>query len=261
LSIPIVDENGESAWPEVFTDDAIDALRATVGARHFSAQMMLAFLPTDRARLCPDAVQFYDRALDRRTARLGDVLITGTSLYWDPSSARRGADSSVCVLVLHDGRTKRAFVHDLRYLRVADDDLHPMASQCHAVLDFMAEYAMRHIAIEVNGLGNAMPEILRDTASRRDQAVLVQKIINNEKKERRILNAIEPLLSTGRLYMHERIKSSDLIDEMADWNPASTVNPDDGLDAVAGALRNVPIPLRPRGQTVQPIAAQTAFNV
>lgn len=261
LKIPIVDENGASAWPEVFPNDAIETLRTTVGVRHFSAQMMLSYVPMERARLSPDAVRFYDMELDRRTAKLGDIIITGTSMYWDPSSGRGGADSSVCVLILRDGRTNRAFIHDIRYLRVSDDDLHPMASQCHAVLDFMIEYDMRHIAIEVNGIGNAMPEILRDTANRRNQAIVVQKIVNNEKKEKRILNAIEPLLSTARLFMHERIKLSPICDEMTDWNPISPANHDDGIDAVAGALRNSPIPLRPRSQIVRPIAARTDFKV
>lgn len=261
LRIPIVDDAGNSTWPDVFPIDAIDAMRNTVGVRHFSAQMMLSYIAEERARLAPDAIRFYSDEIDWRCAKLGDILVTGMAAYWDPSSAAHGADASVCVLILRDDRARRAYIHDIRYMRVTDDDVHPMATQCHAVLDFMTHYNLRHMAIEVNGIGNAMPEILRDTAIKRGQAVIVQKIINTEKKERRILNAIEPLLSTGRLFMHERVKSSPLVDEMVDWAPTASVNHDDGIDAVAGALRMTVIPIRPHGQTVRPISARTDFRI
>ncbi|MCL2331801.1 MAG: hypothetical protein FWC61_04665 [Proteobacteria bacterium] len=188
--------------------------------------------------------------------------ITGVAAYWDPSSARAGADSSVCALILRDDRARRAFIHDIKYLRINDADIHPMSTQCGMVLDFMETHGLRHIAIEVNGLGNAMPEILRDTAIRRGQALVVQRVINHEKKERRILDALEPLLGTGRLYAHERVRNSPLLDEMADWSPAAgAINRDDGLDAVAGALRLQPIPVRPRGSGVRPLTAKTEFGV
>lgn len=42
-----------------------------------------------------------------------------------------------------------------------------LSSQCDMVLDFISHHHVSRIAIETNGLGNALPEIMRDTATRR----------------------------------------------------------------------------------------------
>ena len=283
LRIPVVDADGAPAWPDVFPLEKIDRLRAAAGQRHFSAQMMLEYISPERVRLDPDAIVFYEgefnprcacieslefrvESLDNEQSQLSTLnsklSVTSYACYWDPSSARHGADASVVALVLRDDKLRRAFIHDIRYLRAGDDDLHPFATQCGAVLDFMSAHGLRHIAVEVNGLGNAMPEILRNGASARAQPLTVQKIINHQRKETRILDAIEPLLGTGRLYAHERVRATNLPAEMADWSPApGAINRDDGLDAVAGALRLRPIPVRPLAAGARPINAKTEFII
>ena len=281
LKIPIVDESGAPAWPAVFPLEKIDLIRDTVGPRHFSAQMMLEYTPEDKARLDPDALRFYSGELNPRNAKielavssyqlaiketdncylLTDNLITGTACYWDPSGGRKKSDASVCVLLYRDDKNRRAFIHDIRYLQVDDDDLHPLAMQCESVLDFMARHGAHVIGVEVNGLGSALPEILREVAKRRGQPVVVQKIINHQRKEIRILDAIEPLLTTGRLWAHERIRAAPLPGEMLDWTPVGAFGHDDGLDALAGALRLTPTPIRPTGQIFRPMSARTEFRV
>lgn len=260
LRIPIADENGVPAWPELFPLKRVEALRETVGARHFASQMMLAPMPLERARLDADALHFYDEEFDAKSARLGDAPVTGYALYWDPSVARKENDSSVCVLVFRDDRNRRAFIHECVYLETDDDDPHPLATQCGMVLDFMESRGLNNIAIEVNGLGNALPEILRREADARGQTANARRITNHENKERRILDAIEPLLGTGRLHAHARVRETGLADEMADWTPNGWTR-DDGLDAVAGALRLQPIPLRPRAAICRPIRAGTEFRI
>jgi hypothetical protein len=292
LCLPIVDAACKSAWPEIFPPDKIDRLRQTVGPRHFSAQMMLEYIAEEKSRLDPDAIKFYTGEFDLRKAQIqcaecrvqsednddknmnvgtADTetahckphtahSITGYAAYWDPSLARRGADASVIALVLRDDKSRIAFIHDVKYLATGEDDPHPFATQCENVLDFMAAYGLRHIAVEVNGIGNALPEILRRCSITRGQPLVIRKIINSAKKETRILDAIEPLLGTGRLYAHERIRATPLVDELADWSPVATVNRDDGLDAVSGALRTPPIAIRPRGAQ-QMVKARTEFSL
>jgi predicted phage terminase large subunit-like protein len=188
-------------------------------------------------------------------------LVTGHSLYWDPSGGRAKSDASVCVLVYRDDKNRRAFIHDVRYLTADDNDVHPLATQCAAVLDFMAAHNAKHIAIEVNGLGGALPEVLRDVAIKRGQSVIVQKVVNHQQKALRILDAIEPLLTTGRLFAHERIRMTPLCAEMLGWSPLATGGHDDGLDAIAGALRGQAIPVRPLGAAARPIMANTNFKI
>ncbi len=245
----------------MFPPARIELLRETVGRRHFLSQMMLECVDLDKSRLDPGALRFYDAEFDARSARIGPDAVTGAALYWDPSGGRKKSDGSVCVMVLRDDRSRRAFVHDAIYLTVSDEDAHPLARQCDMVLDFMVGRSMRRIAIETNGIGNALPEIMRDVAARRGANIFVQKIVNNRNKETRILDAIEPLLSTGRLYAHVRVRQTPLMSEMLGWSPVGAFSHDDGLDALAGALAMTPWPVRPIGAPVRLFSANTDFKV
>ncbi len=261
LRIPIVNHDGTPVWPELFPIARVDEMRRIVGARHFSSQMMLEFVAPDRARLDPDALHLYSDEFDVRGAKIGDHLITGGVAYWDPSSGRRGRDGSVCVLLYRDDKAHCAFVHDVIYLTVSDDEVHPLARQCEMVLDFLRRHRMGRVVIETNGIGNALPEIMRDVANRRGGGVCIQKMTNNKNKETRILDAIEPFLTTGRLYMHTRVQRTPLPAEMLGWTPVGCACHDDGLDALAGAINAVATPLRAIGARVQPIRANTDFRV
>ena len=261
LKIPIVDADGHPVWPEIFPFSAIESLRDTVGARHFASQMMLNPVPPDRIRLDPGAMHFYDEAFNPNNARIGDVIITGVVMYWDPSMAREKSDGSVCVIIYRDDKTHRVFIHDVMYMMVSEHDEHPMARQCDQVLDFMSRYNMRRICVETNGIGNTLPEILRDCAMRRGCDIVVQRVVNNKRKSDRIIDALEPVLSTGRLYCASRVRSTPLLSEMIGWSPAGCSTHDDGIDAVAGAITTTPIPVRPGGRTTQIYSANTKFKI
>lgn len=261
LKIPIVDSRGNPTWPELFPSDAIEQMRQTVGARHFASQMMLESVSLERVRLDPGGIHFYDMDFDVRTARIGDDLITGLCLYWDPSTGRRHNDSSVIALIYRDDRNRRIFVHDVLYMLVSDSEQYPLSRQCDMVLDFMARHSLRRIYIETNGIGGGLPEIMRDVANRRGTNIVIQRISNSRTKSDRILDAIEPVLTTGRLYMHTRIQSTPLLAEMLGWTPLGGVGHDDGLDAVAGAIAQMPIPIHPMTASMRPITANTKFSV
>lgn len=261
LKIPIISAEGTPAWPEMFPLERIDELRNSVGARYFSAQMMLQFIAPDRARLDPDALKLYDADFNVHTARIGDTNITSATVYWDPSTGRKKSDGSVCVLIYRDDKNKNIFIHDVLYLIVSDEELHPLAKQCEMVLDFLLQHGLRRICIETNGIGNALPEIMRNAAETRNLSISIQKITNHKNKETRILDAIEPILSSGRLHAHRRVQSTPLIAEMLGWTPAGGTTHDDGLDAVAGAICALPIPIRPLGSLPHTFSANTDFKI
>lgn len=245
----------------MFPAEKIQELQHIVGNRHFSAQMMLEYIAEERICLDPGALKFYDNDFDNRTAHIGEHLITGVSLYWDPSSGRNSSDGSVCVLVYRDDKNRTAFIHDIMYMVVSDEDIHPLATQCENVLSFMQKHKQIRIGIEINGLGNALPEILRRIADKQNFSIHIVQIANHAKKETRILNAIEPLLTTGRLFVRNTIKQSMLLSEMLAWSPVGSIEHDDGLDAVAGALAMLPIPIKPLINRVCLIKANTDFKI
>lgn len=261
LKIPIVDKCGKPAWPELFPTEKINQMRQIVGPRHFSAQMMLEFVPPERIRLDPGQIHLYTNDFDVHTARLGGHLITGVSVYWDPSSGRRKSDNSVCVLLYRDDKNHNIFIHDIKYLHVSDNETHPLNHQCEMVLDFMRHYRVSRISIETNGLGNALPEIMRDVATRRGANIYVNKIVNNKNKSDRILDAIEPVLTSGHLYAHTRVQQTPFISEMLGWSPLGGSGHDDGLDAVSGAIVQVPIAVHSVAYNRQIFHANTSFKL
>lgn len=261
LKIPIVDSAGNPAWPELFPIEKIDEMRETVGPRHFYAQMMLDFMPPERAKLDPGGLHFYDTEFEPRNATIGALHITGWMLYWDPSSGRSRRDNSACVLLYRDDKTRHIFIHDILYLTVPDEEQFPLSRQCDMVLDFMHARNLHKITIETNGIGGGLPEIMRDCATRRGLNIYVNRISNTKSKSDRILDAIEPVLSTGRLHAHTRVQKTPLIAEMLGWSPLAHGMHDDGLDAVAGAIAQVPIPIRPIGSTIQTFSANTNFKI
>ena len=261
LKIPILDSSGNPAWPEVFPLEKIHDLQRIVGVRHFSAQMMLEYVAEERIHLDPGAIHFYQDDFDNRLSRIGEHIITGVSVYWDPSSGRNMADGSVCALIYRDDKHTTAFVHDILYILVDDEDIHPLYTQCEIVLDFLQKNKINRIGIEINGIGNALPEIIKRVAETRNMSLNIVQITNHTKKETRILNAVEPLLSTGRLFMHTRIKQTMLLSEMLAWTPMGSMEHDDGLDAVSGALTMMPSPLRPVANHISVIKANTEFKL
>jgi len=261
LKIPIIDNTGNPAWPEMFPAEKIRELERIVGPRHFSAQMMLEYVPEERIHLDPGALHFYDDNFDSRYAKIGEHIITGVSLYWDPSSGHAVSDGSVCALIYRDDKAKNAFVHDILYICVDDDDIHPLATQCRQVLSFMQKHKINYIGIEVNGIGNALPEIMRQIANTEHISINIIPISNHIKKETRILNAVEPLLNTGRLYMHNSIKQTILLSEMLAWTPIGSAEHDDGLDAVAGALTMTPHGIKSALNKSVIMKANTEFKI
>ena len=261
LKIPIIDDAGKPAWPEMFPIEKIHELENTVGPRYFSSQMMLEYVAEERVRLDPGAINFYNDDFNSHLARIGNHDISGVCFYWDPSSGKTNSDGSVCALIYRDDKNRTAFVHDILYMTVYDNDLYPLANQCDTVLDFMQKYNLTRIAIEINGLGNALPEIIRTSALKKHIPINITQISNHVKKETRILNAIEPILNTGHLYMHEHIKKTMLLSEMLAWAPIGSIEHDDGLDAIAGALAMNPWPIRPTNYNNKQIHANTEFKI
>ena len=256
-----MDSAGNPAWPEVFPIEKIHELADTVGPRHFSAQMMLEYVSEERVCLDPGAVHFYSDDFDIYSGRIGDNNITGLAFYWDPSTARQNRDGSVCALIYRDDKNKNVFIHDIIYMVAEDEDIHPLSNQCETVINFMQKYHLNRIGIETNGIGNALPEIMRDIATKKQIGINIAPISNHIKKETRILNALEPLLSTGHLYMHERIRQTMLLAEMLAFTPFGSKEHDDGLDAVAGAISMMPNSVRVHGKTPQQIRANTEFII
>jgi len=81
---------------------------------------------------------------------------------------------------------------------------------------------------------------MRGALKRRGLRCGVTEKASTGNKNKRILAAFEPPLRSG--YLHAHVSVIERVgDQMRDWNPALTDQPDDYLDAAAGAILAEPV--------------------
>lgn len=275
LTIPILSESGESAWPERFDHRKIDQLRRRHGEAKFQSQMMLCPTNSTEARLDPDRMRVYDgpsELIDRNgetVLMLDGVRMVSASAWWDPAyGASTRTDSSVvaCVYTGEDGRYR---LHRVQYLHVDPQAaLDEARQQCRAVARFIRRNHLPSVTIETNGIGRFLPGLLRRALDEAQLACAVLEHHSRENKDTRILAAFDVVLSAGQIACHRSVLATPFPLEMREWRPGLT-NRDDGLDAVAGCLTAEPVRLprtpamhaRQRWRGSGSITAVTDFDV
>jgi hypothetical protein len=258
LVLPLLDEAGDSAWPERFTPAGIAALRARVGPLAFRRQMLLEAVAEDAARLDPGLIPRYAADTEYREANGRGVLtLMGTQIvsgggWWDPAYGRPGiGDASVLAATYADAEG-RHYLHRIAYLLhdpEAEEDA--ATQQCRAVARIARELLLPVLRVETNGIGKFLPGLLKREMQRAGIACTVLEATSRRAKVERILAALDPVLAARRLLAHESVFRTRFAREMADWRPDAPGQHDDALDAVAGCLLSEPVrlpgapPLRP----------------
>ncbi|SNB66952.1 hypothetical protein SAMN07250955_105224 [Arboricoccus pini] len=248
LVLPIYDEEGESRWPERFSNGHIEGILERTGPAAFQSQMLLRPNAGHQIRLDPDKLRLYDSDLVFSSSNGGHLLlldgkrlVSGIS-FWDPAYGRDvRADSSVVALVYLD-EDGHYWLHAVRYLRVNDgvDAKEDAASQqCRSVAQFLKESRQGHIIIENNGIGQFLPSTPRRVLQEERFSASVVSIASAGRKSDRILNALDPIMAAGRLHVHRSVWDTPFIQEMREWSPVSHSR-DDGLDALSSCLRHLP---------------------
>lgn len=254
----LIDCYAGNAWPERFTvAELTKRRRKTRTVNEWDSQYQLHSKPVHEIRLDPTKIQAYDceprfvMANKILTMWLGAVQIVGCSLRWDPASGKLNSDVSAAVLDLQDA-AGRHYWHRAVSLAgeiavTTEDGKRITGGQVWQLADLIELFKVPRVTIETNGIGGYAPSFLRTALKQRrlrcgikeEQAVL--------SKNPRILEALEPLLQSRMLWAHVSVLQGELWDQMADWNPAVKQQPDDLLDAGAGAVTDQPARI---GQTV-----------
>jgi hypothetical protein len=250
LALPLLDEQGRSAWPERFPPDAIEALRLRVGPLHFARQMQLRAVRNAAVRLDPALIIRYREEPDYREANgqaqlflMGRRMVSGGG-FWDPSFGRPdGGDGSVLAAAFADGEGHQ-YLHNLTWLTHDPDLAEDSASQqCRKVAAIAGALRLPAVHVETNGIGKFLPAMLRQALSEARIACTVREHVSRRAKHERILAALDPLLAARRLLAHERVMSGPLPDEMAEWRPDDKAARDDALDAISGLILSEPVRL------------------
>ncbi len=240
-------------WPERFTRaDLAERRRKTRTANYWDSQYQLHSKPVHDVRLDPAHILAYDcepqfRKQNRMlTMWLGEVQIVGCSLHWDPSSGKLHSDASAAVLDLQDGVGRhywhRALELTGEIAETSDDGLRITGGQVHQLCDLIEQFRVPRVTIETNGIGGYAPAFLRKALKQRRlkwSCGIVEQDAR-EAKNTRILEALEPLIQSRMLWAHVSVLEGPLWNVMKDWNPAIKQQPDDLLDAGAGAVTDQP---------------------
>ena len=255
---PILDDQGRSAWSERFPLDAIERIRRATGPNKFNSQMMLKPVSIADGRLDPDRLRPYEAELEYREARgmpvltLGGRRMVSATCWWDPAygvNARQGlasegktGDGSVVAALFSDGEGGY-WLHRLRYLSaIQGEDEDEASQQCRQVAEFLRDFHLPAVTLEVNGVGRFLPGLLRRELARTGVSATVLEAHSTVPKDRRIMEAFDAVLAAGALHAHRSVWDTPFVREMREWRPEGRhKGHDDGLDAVAGCLSAEPV--------------------
>ncbi len=253
LIIPILDEDGNSVWKERYSIDDIAQIKNSTGPNKFDSQMMLKAVNIMDGRLDPDLLQFYTADLEYvkeiNQMFIGHQKMVGASCWWDPAFGSAGGDHSVVAVMFAD-MGGNFYLHHIEYIKInKHDDTDEAAQQSRIVANIAKKYRLPSIAVEINGIGRFLPNILRNELTKAHAPCRVREMTSKRAKDIRILEGFDAIMAAKRLYIHTDICKTPFLMEMREWQPASKKGHDDGLDAVAGALSLQPDRLeRLRGQ-------------
>lgn len=243
LKIPILDEHEKSIWPERYSDDDIARMKLRSGINKFTSQMMLEPVniaegrlnPADLVRYSGDLIHF--REVNRMDLNGNTLIACGA--FWDPAFG--GGDGSVLAIVFTDEEGS-LWLHRVIYLERANGDV--ATAQCREVAEALRQFYVPSIAVETNGIGKFLPQILRRELARARVACSVIDHSNKRPKDERILEAFQTVMAARILHVHESVFQTPFLTEMQEWRPGIRRGHDDGLDAVAGALAQQPVRLK-----------------
>jgi hypothetical protein len=254
LKIPLLDENGQSVWPERYDAARITAVRKRTGPRKFQAQMMLEPVAETAGRLDPDRLLVYDDALvysegnDAAIVSIAGRRMSSVTCWWDPAYGSPNGDRSVVAAVFTDA-VGHYWLHDIAYLTPPPDTekkggRDDASHYCRQVAAFAKRNRVPHVTIEQNGIGRFLPSILRRELADAGIACGVSGVNAVRAKTLRILDAFDARLAASVLHAHRDVWKTPFIVEMREWRPGGVVR-DDGLDAVAGCLLAEPVRVAP----------------
>jgi hypothetical protein len=239
-------------WPERFTREEIGKRRKeTLTLNAWDSQYMLEAKPIGEIRLDPELITAYECEPEIRKANrvttmwLGAVQITGCALHWDPSSGKLKSDVSAAVFDLQDGFGRhywhRALGMKGAVAETSEDGHRITGGQVMELCDLIEKFRIPRVTVETNGLGDGAEKFLKMALKQRKLNFCgVTCITAVENKNKRILEALEPLLQSGMLWAHTSVLDGPLWDQMKDWNPATQKQADDYLDAGSGAVTDQP---------------------
>lgn len=245
----LVDCYAGSAWPQRFDAAELgDRRRKTRTINEWDSQYQLHSKPVTEVRLDPSRMIPYDVHPEIRTANgavgmyLGGIQIVGAVAYWDCSLGKINSDASAFSLILTDARGQ-LYWHIAEgltgELAEFDEKDRIVGGQVQQVRDLVIKFQIPRVIVETNGPGGFVPNILKQAL--KGTGCGVGEEHSSVNKQKRILDAFESPLSARFLWAHMDVLKGPVWDQMRDFNPAISSQPDDYLDSGAGGITQTPV--------------------
>ena len=170
------------------------------------------------------------------------MQIVGAVAWWDVATGKVKADASAFSLMLTDARG-HLYWHICQELTGElaefDDNDKITGGQVAQIKELVLKYQIPVVCVEVNGPGSFAGKLLRQAL--KGTGCGVREEFSITKKQKRILDAFEAPLSSRFLWAHTDVLDGPVYDQMRDFNPALTNQPDDFIDSGAGAISQTPV--------------------
>lgn len=235
----IIDIYGDAAWPQRFTIEEMTVRRQECNTlNEWDSQYQLHAKPVHDVRLDPDRIIPYEVEPIVRTANkqavmyLGNVQIVGASAYWDCALGKVGNDPSTFSIIFTDNMGRL-------YWHVCEGLMGDVDEQCKAIRRYVEKYSLARVTVETNGIGGFVPPILKKHL--KGTQCGVGECTRSTNKQKYILDALEPPLSSGFLWASMEVLNGPMWDEMQEFNPKVSDQQDSYIDSGAGAIKQTPV--------------------
>jgi hypothetical protein len=249
-------------WPERFTPKEMEKRRQKCKTMNeWDSQYQLHAKPVIEVRIDPDRMSQYIgeptfRQVNGDTIlELEGIQMVGCSFTVDPSSGKLGSDVSAGALIFQDGNGKRYWHRAVQFtgdVAIFDEDGKTITGgQVFQICDLVKEFNIPRVTIKTAGIGGFMPAVMKAALKQRRLVCGVTEEKETTNKNKRILEAFEPLLLSGMLACHRSVVLM-VEDQMREFNPMTSSNEDDFIDAGAGAITAAPERIQAAGKYRKP---------
>ncbi len=246
----VCDFYADCLWPERFTPREMEKRRQKCRTlNEWDSQYQLHAKPINEVRIDPDRMSVYTAEPELRIVNGGAVMelngiqMVGCTCRIDPASGKVDSDVSAMSLVFQDVAGKRYWHRAIQLTgdvaHFGEDGKTITGGQVFQICDLVERYHIPRVVVETNGIGAFMPAVLKAALKQRRLVCGVGEEQAIANKNKRILEAFEPLLLSGMLACHESVKAV-AFDQMREFNPATNKNEDDHIDAAAAAITDQP---------------------
>jgi predicted phage terminase large subunit-like protein len=236
LFYKVIDESGNSIWPEKYSKEKIDQIRrgyAEAGLSHvFYREYMNEAIDPSVQPFPAESHKFHEKHL---------VKLAGEHYLHDHNSSERihvnvyiGVDPAISVtgdwsVIMACAMDKDRNVYVLEYRRVRENPQDLIKD----IIDFATRYAPRLTTIETTAFQEVLVHYLREAMADRSMYFPIREMKPTRKKEIRLMS-LEPMFKVGRVYMRQNM--TELRAELQEFPFGKH---DDLLDGLYNAIHDV----------------------